>query len=164
MKKLISGFALSCLASTAFAATDAYKLDVQLTKDGVVVGAYSSILDSNVTGHYENAQIRPITDSIEIDGQGNSHETSKPLKLGFVFSGTPQLMSDGKVLLSYDFEYTELLEMRLQPVADNVNMSLPDTATLGFSASMFTENGEPVKVMSENQRGKYELSMTVTKQ
>ncbi|BCR26224.1 hypothetical protein [Aquipseudomonas alcaligenes] len=164
MKKLITGFALTCLASTAFAASDAYKLDVQLTKDGAVVGAYSAILDDNVTGHYENSQIRPITDWIEIDDKGNSHEKSKPLKVGFIFSGTPRKMSDGKVLLSYDFEYTQLLEMRHEPVADNVNMLLPDTATLAFSSSMFTENGEPVLVKSENQRGKFELSMTVTKQ
>lgn len=164
MKKLITGFALTCLASTAFAASDVYKLDVQLTKDGAVVGAYSGILDDNVTGHYENSQIRPITDSIEIDAKGNSHEKSKPLKVGFIFSGTPRLMSDGKVLLSYEFEYTQLLEMRHQPIADQVKMVLPDTATLAFSGSMFTENGEPVLVKSENQRGKFELSMTVTKQ
>jgi hypothetical protein len=68
------------------------------------------------------------------------------------------------VLLSYDFEYTQLLDMRYQPVAENVNMLLPDTATLAFSSSMFTENGKPVVVKSENQRGKFELSMTVTKQ
>ncbi len=164
MQKLITGFALTCLASAAFAANDVYKLDVQLTKDGAVVGAYSGILDNNVTGRYENSQIRPITDSIEIDAKGNSNEKSKPLKVGFIFSGTPRLMSDGKVLLTYEFEYTQLLDMRQEPVADNINVLLPETSNLAFSGSMFTKDGEPVLVKSENQRGNFELSMTVTKQ
>jgi len=163
MKKLISIFALVSFASTALAAVDTYKLDAEVTKNGQVVGIYSSMLESGSTGIFQNTHVIQATESVETDGKGKTTEKMEPIKLGYAIEATPVTGPNGKIELKFSFSSAELLEMKHEQ-AQGVQMSLPQTNEQSTGGGVMLASGESFQSEISNKRGGYVLTFKVTKQ
>ncbi len=163
MKKLISIFALVSITSTALAAADTYKLDAELTKNGQVVGFYSSMLESGSTGIFQNTHVILATESVETDGKGKTTEKKEPIKLGYAIEATPVAGPNGKIELKFSFSSAELLEMK-HDQAQGVQMSLPQTNLVSTGSNVMLASGESFKSEISSKRGAYVLNFKVTKQ
>lgn len=164
MKKQLICAALALVSHAALADSGStYKVDVELRKEGgEVIGQYSKVVSDGETARYENIKFHDVTKTVTIGPDGKAVETFKPLKVGFTFNGTPIRHQGGAVIMSYDYEYLELLKMdTIQH--QGVEMKVPDAAGFSVSSSYVVKEGtEQVVSGHSGKYGNFTITMNVT--